>query len=80
MKLVDLSEVVVPLTKNPEVLPYLFDITQQHGATNERGLSLLVHQTLGKRLDKTYQVSDWEVCNLMHCIPTEHSVIGCADF
>ena len=43
---------------HPLVLPFLFPA--QKSALVERGISLLVNRTLGKKLDKTFQFSDWE--------------------
>ena len=58
VQLVDLAEVTVSIINHPLVLPYLYPA--QKAALMERGLSLLVNKTLGKRLNKTFQVSDWE--------------------
>lgn len=43
---------------HPLVIPYLYPARK--AALAEKGLSLLVNRTLGKKLDKTFQVSDWE--------------------
>ena len=58
VKLIDLGEVTVPVMKHPLVLPYLYPA--RSSALMEKGLSLLVNKTLGRRLNKTFQVSDWE--------------------
>lgn len=44
--------------------PYLY--AAKKAALDEKGLSLLVNRTLGKRLNKTFQVSDWEKRPLSH--------------
>ena len=61
-KLVDLAEVTQPIMDHPHVLPLLYPAT----ALSEKGLSLLVERTLGRRLNKTFQVSDWERRPLSH--------------
>ena len=58
VKLVDLAEVSVPVMNHPLVLPHLYPAKSK--ALMERGLSHLVNKTLGRRLNKTFQVSDWE--------------------
>ena len=58
VKLVDLAEVTLPVMNHPLVLPYLYPA--KSAALIQRGLSLLVNKTLGRRLNKTFQVSDWE--------------------
>lgn len=46
------------MLSHPSIIPYLYPARK--AALAEKGLSLLVNKTLGKRLDKTFQVSDWE--------------------
>lgn len=58
VSLVDLGEVTNLILNHPSVVPYLYP--EQRSALMERGLSLLVNKTLGKKLNKTFQVSDWE--------------------
>ncbi|XP_057317369.1 exonuclease mut-7 homolog isoform X2 [Hydractinia symbiolongicarpus] len=62
--LVDLCEISGKITSHPQVAPYLY--AAKKAALDEKGLSLLVNRTLGKRLNKTFQVSDWEKRPLSH--------------
>jgi len=56
--LVDLCDNTQKVLSHPSIIPYLYPARK--AALAEKGLSLLVNKTLGKRLDKTFQVSDWE--------------------
>ena len=47
-----------------KILPHQLVQTELYNVANkgliDKGLSMLVNRTLGKSLDKTFQVSDWE--------------------